>query len=176
MRRIIDMQCASEFAGPLLAYGTSEGVTKAWDTRGRTGARDKGGRTGGRKLSGRLGSEHFKALEKLARIHEGRAKNALADGAKQTAKMHQGDAADVRKFASLVKSGDFKGADRHGRSLDTDPREQLYTFRRVGPAVSRAWQERNPSEYARHADFLDQSSWRRSAGGTEMGTKEQQKY
>lgn len=38
MRRLIDMQCAAEFAagGRILAYGTSEGVTEAWDSRGRT--------------------------------------------------------------------------------------------------------------------------------------------
>ena len=34
MRRLVDMNCSAEYAG-LLAYGTSEGATRAWDTRGR---------------------------------------------------------------------------------------------------------------------------------------------
>lgn len=38
IRRLIDMQCASELAGySVEAYGTSEGVKKAWDERGRVG-------------------------------------------------------------------------------------------------------------------------------------------
>lgn len=37
IRRLIDMQCASELAGHFVeAYGTSEGVKKEWDSRGRS--------------------------------------------------------------------------------------------------------------------------------------------
>jgi hypothetical protein len=37
IRRLIDMQASSEIGGPsaVSAYGTSEGVKKEWDTRGR---------------------------------------------------------------------------------------------------------------------------------------------
>lgn len=35
MRRLIDMQCTSEQGGQIAAYGTSEGVKKEWDERGR---------------------------------------------------------------------------------------------------------------------------------------------
>ena len=35
MRRLIDMRCASEYSGNISAYGTSEGVKKEWDARGR---------------------------------------------------------------------------------------------------------------------------------------------
>jgi hypothetical protein len=39
IRRLIDMQASSEIGGysAMQAYGTPEGVEKAWDTRGRVG-------------------------------------------------------------------------------------------------------------------------------------------
>src|ERR1700688_4131345 len=67
MRRLIDMKCASEYAGGagILAYGTSEGVQKSWDVRVRKTLPDKKSRNTevihqqltnkGWKLSGRSG-------------------------------------------------------------------------------------------------------------------------
>lgn len=156
--------------GDVEAYGTSGGAEKGWDSRGRSGSKDNQGRTGGRKLSGRLGPEHFDSLEKLAQSYDKAASEAED---KDEIDMHKGDASDIRKFSSLVKQGNFKAADRHASNMDTDPREKLYTFRRVGPAISRAWQQSDPKGYARHANYLDQSTWRRSAGGTKLGTKSQ---
>lgn len=85
IRRLIDMQASSEQAGPsaVQAYGTSEGVKKAWDTRGRVTdghlakASSIAGRLGDVKMQGKIENVRNDALSK-GEFDQGHAKD-LAD-------------------------------------------------------------------------------------------------